>query len=393
MQERRDSIKKICVVTGTRAEYGLLKPLIRAIKDYPLFELQLAVTGMHLLPDFGLTYKEIEDDGFTIDQKIDSKQNLDTAEAITKSIGTTMIGFADAYQALSPDLVIVLGDRSEILAASIAAMINGTPIAHIHGGETTEGAYDEAIRHAITKMSYLHFTSTETYRNRVIQLGESPERVFNVGAIGIDSIKNLKLLDKEEFETSISYQLDKQSVLITFHPVTLENSTAETQFKELLNSLDELKNTTLIFTKPNSDKDGRIIIEMIDDYVKNNTSKSLSFKSLGQLRYLSALNHVDVVIGNSSSGILEVPIFNKPTINIGDRQKGRLMPQSVINCEPNQNSINEAITKALDPLFKKKIQNQKNIYGDGNATIQIMDILKKMNIKSIKKPFYDLKNI
>ena len=326
-------IKKVAVVTGTRAEYGLLKPLLKAIQNDLDFNLQLIVTGMHLDPKFGLTYIQIEEDGFTIDAKVDCNLTTDTAEAITKSIGTGMIGFADVYKNLNPELIVLLGDRSEILAAATAGMIKGTPIAHLHGGETTEGAYDESIRHAITKMSYLHFTSSDVYRKRVIQLGESPNRVFNVGAIGIDSIKSLKLLSLTDFEESIDFKLNQINVLITFHPVTLENASAKVQFKALLKSLDKLNETTLIFTKPNSDKDGGIIIELIDDYVSQNHEKAVCFTSLGQLRYLSALQYVNVVVGNSSSGIYEVPIFKKPTINIGDRQKGRIMPKSVINCE------------------------------------------------------------
>lgn len=382
-------MKSIAVITGTRSEYGLLKPLLQAIDNASNFNLQIVVTGMHLSFEFGLTYKEIEQDGFKIDKKIDCHLTSDTAEAITKSIGTAMIGFADVFNELNPSLIVLLGDRSEILAASTAAMIKGIPVAHIHGGETTEGAYDEGIRHAITKMSYLHFTSTEVYRRRVIQLGEAPERVFNVGAIGIDSIKKLKLLTKEDFEKSIDFKLNQKNILITFHPVTLENQTAEFQFKELLNSLDKINDVTLIFTKPNSDKDGRIIIKMMDEYVSLHSKKAVAFSSLGQLRYLSALKYVDFVIGNSSSGILEVPIFKKPTINIGDRQKGRLMPESVINCEPIEFEIDKALDKAFSSGFNKKIQNQQNIYGQGNATSQIIKILNDFEIKSIKKPFYD----
>lgn len=383
-------MKKVAIITGTRAEYGLLKPLIQVISDDSELILQLIVTGMHLSKEFGLTYKQIEEDGFLIDYKVEDHLSGDSATAITKAIGIAMIGFADAYEELNPDLILLLGDRSEILAAATAATIKGIPIAHLHGGETTEGAYDEAIRHAITKMSYLHFTSTEVYRKRVIQLGESPNRVFNVGAIAIDSIKNLKLLNKTEFEESINFKLNKKNILITYHPVTLENSTAKKQFEELLKSLDSIEDVVLIFTKPNSDKDGKIIIKMIDDYVSQNRSKSVAFTSLGQLRYLSALKHIDVVVGNSSSGIYEAPIFKKPTINIGDRQKGRLMPDSVINCVPESKSINKALEKAFSKEFIQYIQEQKNIYGDGTTTLKILSILKAYNINSVKKSFYDI---
>ena len=383
--------KNIAVVTGSRAEYGLLKPLIRAIAEEPSFNLQLIATGMHLSAEFGSTYKEIEADGISIAEKVDCKLSSDSAEAITESIGTALQGFAKAYKKLDPYLIVLLGDRTEILAAAIAASIKALPIAHIHGGETTEGSYDEASRHAITKMSFLHFTSAEAYRKRVIQLGEAPERVFNVGAIGIDSIKKLPLLSRADFENAINFKLDKKNILITFHPVTLENKTAEHQFKALLNSMDKLKDTSLIFTKPNSDKDGAVIVKMIDAYVSANSSKAVSFTSLGQLRYLSALQYVDLVIGNSSSGILEVPSFKKPTINMGDRQKGRLMPESIINCEPNEPAIDQALNKSFSPEFLKNIQGQNSLYGDGNTTPQIMKILTKFETSGIKKPFYDIK--
>ena len=383
-------MKKIAIVTGTRAEYGLLKPLIKAIDLDENFQLQLFVTGMHLMSKFGNTYRQIEEDGFKIDSKIEDGLNGDNALAISKAIGNGIIGFARVYEKLKPELVIVLGDRSEILAAVTAAVIANIPVGHIHGGETTEGAYDEFIRHAITKMSHLHFASSDVYRKRIIQLGEHPASVFNTGAIGIDSINNIDLLNKEDFEIAINYKLNKNSVLITFHPVTLESGTAEVQFQELINALDPLEDTTLIFTKPNSDKGGNIIIKMIDNYVDSNRYKAVSFKSLGQLRYLSALQFVTFVIGNSSSGVLEVPIFKKPTINIGDRQKGRLMPESVISCMPNENDISKAISKALSSKFITEIQNQSNPYGNGTATKQIISILKKSKFQNTKKSFYDL---
>lgn len=383
-------MKKIAVVTGTRAEYGLLKPLINKISEDPELELQLIVTGMHLSPKFGNTFKEIEKDGFFINRKIKDNLTGDLAIDITKSIATVMSGFAEALEELLPDVIVVLGDRSEILGVVTAALIKGVPVAHLHGGETTEGAYDEAIRHAITKMSYLHFTSTEAYKNRVIQLGESPERVFNVGAIALDSVKTLNLLDRGDFETSIDFQLKSKNVLITFHPVTLENSSAGKQFEELLISLDKLDDTLLIFTKPNSDKGGNIIIEMIDDYVDKNPDKSICFDSLGQLRYLSALQYVDVVVGNSSSGVYEVPMFKKPTINIGDRQKGRLMPKSVINCNTNNIEITNAINKVFETTFTDEIQGLENLYGNGTASSQIIKILKTKKISSTKKQFHNL---
>lgn len=385
-------MRKVAVVTGTRAEYGLLKPLISAIDTDDKLELQLLVTGMHLMPKFGNTYQQIEEDGFQITAIIEDGLEGDTSKAITKAMGVAMMGFADVFDSLPPDLMVVLGDRTEILAAVTAAIIANVPVAHIHGGETTEGAYDEYIRHAITKMSLLHFASTEVYKNRIIQLGEQPNRVFNVGAIGIDSIRQLKLLDKGSFEQSIDTKLKKNTALITFHPVTLENATAGHQFSELLKALDKLKDTTLIFTKPNSDKGGQIIIRLIDEYVSFNPEKAVSFSSLGQMRYLSALQYVTFVIGNSSSGILEVPYFRIPTINIGDRQKGRIMPESVINCEPTLEAIGEAIIKSSEATFLKRIALQTTLYGEGHTTEKILYQLKRFDIQSVKKSFYDLQH-
>ncbi len=383
-------MKKVAVITGTRAEYGLLKPLIRALDEDKDFHLLLLVTGTHLMEEYGNTFKEIEDDGFEIKAKIEDDLNGDSAIAISRSIANVLKGFAKTFGELKPDMVIVLGDRTEILAASIAASLALIPIAHIHGGETTEGAYDEFIRHSITKMSHYHFAAAEQYRERIIQLGEDPARVFNVGAIGIDSINNLKLLSREEFEKAIDFKLNKINLLITFHPVTLEKNTAQAQFEELLKALDKLKSVVLIFTKPNADKGGKIIIKLIDDYVLKNRSKAISFTSLGQLRYLSALQFVDIVVGNSSSGIYEAPIFNKPTVNIGERQKGRLMQESIITCKPLAKEIDTAIANALDPKFKSTIKNQKNIFGNGTATHQILTVLRNNFPNSTKKTFYDL---
>lgn len=384
-------LKKIAVITGTRAEFGLLKPLLNQIEKSNPFQLQLIATAMHLSPEFGYTISEIEKSGFKVDKKVECLLSSDTAVGVTKSMGLALIGFADALEELKPDLVIILGDRSEMLAAASAAMIANIPIAHIHGGETTEGAYDESIRHAITKMSYYHFASTETYRQRIIQLGESPDRVFNVGAIGLDSIQSLDLLNKNEFEKSIDFKLGKRNVLVTFHPVTLENNSAAVQFKAILDAIKTLENTHFIFTLANSDKNGRIINQMIEKFVTENKVNSISFKSLGQLRYLSALQHIDVVLGNSSSGIIEVPYFKIPTINIGDRQKGRVMPKSVINCEPKIDFIKEVLTKAFDATFKEKIKNQKQLYGEGNTVEKIMPVISNIHTGDLKKPFYDLK--
>lgn len=385
--------KNICIITGTRAEYGLLCPLIKKINEDEQLNLQLVVTGMHLSPEFGLTYKQIEEDGYKIDEKVEILLSSDTSIGISKSMGLAMISFSEVFDRLKPDMVIVLGDRYEIFSAVSVANISRMPVCHLHGGETTEGAFDENLRHSITKMSYLHFTSTEEYRKRVIQLGESPDRVFNVGAIGIENIKKMNLLSKEELERSIDFKLDKKYAIVTFHPVTLENNTAKNQFKELLLALDSIKDLKVIFTKANSDTDGRIINNMIDEFVLTDKERFISFTSMGSLRYLSAIKYSNVVIGNSSSGIVEVPSFNKPTINIGDRQKGRIQAKSIINCDPVKQEIEKAIEKALSKEFLENIKDIKNPYGDGNVSNKIMEKIKYFleNDKiNLKKKFYDL---
>ena len=383
--------RKICVVTGTRAEYGLLYWLMKEIEADKELQLQLIVTGMHLSPEFGLTYKEIEKE-FKIDKKIEMLLSSDTSISISKSMGLAQISFAEAYEELKSNIVVVLGDRYEIFSATSAAMIARIPIAHLHGGETTEGAFDESIRHSITKMSHLHFTATQEYKNRVIQLGEHPSKVFNVGGMGIENIKRLKLLNKEEFEKSIEFKLNKKNILVTFHPVTLENSTAKEQFQELLDAIDELEYTNIIFTKANSDTNGRIINQMIDEYVAKNYHKSIGFISLGQQRYLSALQYVDAVVGNSSSGLLEAPSFKIGTINIGDRQKGRIKAESVINSEVNKTSILKSFSKLYSKAFQDLIEESKNPYGDGIASRKIIEIIKNEDLRNIlKKSFYDLK--
>ena len=384
-------MKKICVVTGTRAEYGLLYWLLKEIEADKELELQVIVTGMHLSPEFGLTYKEIEKE-FKINKKIEMLLSSDTSVGISKSMGLAQISFAESYDELKPDIVIVLGDRYEIFSATSAAMIARIPIAHIHGGEKTEGAFDESIRHSITKMSHLHFTATEEYKNRVIQLGEDPSRVFNVGGMGIENIKRLELLNKKEFEKSIEFKLNIKNILVTFHPVTLENSTAQEQFKELLDAIDKLEDTNIIFTKANSDTDGRVINQMIDEYVTKNSHKSIVFTSLGQLRYLSALQYVDAVVGNSSSGLAEAPSFRIGTINIGDRQKGRIKASSVIDCEPNKDSILKSFEKLYSKEFQETLKTTINPYGNGCASKKIVEILKNVDLENIlKKSFYDLR--
>ncbi len=383
-------MRKICVITGTRAEFGLLRPLLGLLRDDQSLKLQLLATGMHLSPEFGYTIDEIIKSGFGVDKKVECLLSSDSPVGVSKSIALAISGFADAYENLRPDLIVVLGDRTEILGAVIAASMANIPIAHLHGGETTEGAYDEAIRHSITKFSHLHFTSTETYRKRVIQLGEHPDTVFNVGAIGLDSIKNLNLLSREDFEKSINFKLNKKNILITYHPVTLEKEQPVETFQNILTVLDELEDTNFIFTHANSDKNGRIINQMIQDYVIKNPRKTVEFKSLGQLRYLSALQFMDVVIGNSSSGLLEVPFFKIPTINIGDRQKGRVSNQSVITTGNDLESIKNSVLLAFQEGFKHGIERQESLYGNGTAAQQIIDLIKLNDRIDLKKSFYDL---
>lgn len=384
-------MRKICVITGTRAEYGLLYWTIKSLQEDENVDLSICVTGMHLSPEFGLTYKKIIEDGFHINEKVETLLSSDTSVGIAKSIGLGVISFSEVFERLQPDLIVVLGDRFEIFAACSAAMVSKIPIAHCHGGEATEGLIDEAIRHSITKMSQIHFTSTEEYKKRVIQLGEQPKNVYNVGALGIENINKLKLLDKNEFEKSINFILNKVNFLVTFHPVTLDNSTAEEQFNELLSALDGFENVAIIFTKPNSDTEGRIIIQMIDSYVSKNREKSISFTSMGQLRYLSAIQYMDVVIGNSSSGLIEVPTFKKPTLNVGDRQQGRIKAISVIDCAADKIEISKAIHLAMSEGFKEKIKYSRNPYGEKNSSEEIVKILKNKNLENIiKKQFYNL---
>lgn len=381
--------RKICVVTGTRAEYGLLRWVMQGIKDDPTLTLQVIVTGMHLSPEFGLTWREIECDGFTIDQKVEMLTSSDTAVGITKSMGLGLIGFADALQVLNPDLVLVLGDRFEILSAVSAALVARIPIAHLHGGEATEGLIDEAIRHSITKMSHLHFVAAEEYRRRVIQLGEQPTNVHLVGGLGIDNVKRLELLPRAELEASLDFSLGAKSLLITFHPVTLENATAEHQMDELLAALSELQDTQLIFTLPNADTDGRALIAQVQQYVAANAN-ARAYTSLGQLRYLSTVALVDGVVGNSSSGLAEVPSFRKGTVNIGDRQRGRLMASSVINCAPERGDIAAALQTLYSDEFQASLDSARNPYGDGGASDRIVAIIKAAELNGIlKKRFYD----
>lgn len=382
-------MRKICVVTGSRAEYGLLSGLMRAIKEDSGLELQVIATNMHLSPEFGLTYRNIEEDGFFINKKVEMLLSSDTANATAKSVGLGFIGFADAYEDLKPDMIVVLGDRYEIISAVSTALFYKIPVAHLHGGEITEGAYDDCIRHSITKMSHLHFTSTEEYRQRVIQLGEDPNRVFNVGAPGIENIKKVPLMSKEELEASLDgFIFGDKALLVTYHPVTLENSTAEEQIKNLLDALEEYPEYKVIFTLPNSDTDGRVIIKLINEYVAKHSDRAVAYPSLGLRRYLSALQFVKAVVGNSSSGIIEVPSFGIPTLNIGDRQRGRLAAESVVNCGTSK----EDILAGLEKIVNEEPKDIHNPYEGKNTTADILQVLKTYPLEGlIQKSFYNLK--
>ena len=382
--------RNICVVTSSRADYGLLRWVMQGIKDDPELNLQIIATGMHLLPTFGLTCKVIEEDGFEVNAKIEILGSSDTPTAIAESMALALDGTAKAFSELKPDLVVVLGDRFEIFAATAAALVTKIPVAHLHGGETTAGAFDEAFRHSITKMSHLHFVATDEYRSRVLQLGENPKNVYLVGGVGIDSIKNLPLLSKEDFENQLGIKLDTKSLLITFHPVTLDSESPEQQMKELLAALSHLHDTTLIFTMPNADTGGRALIDMIEKFVGQNKNAKV-FTSLGQLKYLSCISHVDGVVGNSSSGLTEVPTFKKGTINVGDRQMGRIQASSVINCEPKEKDIKRAIKTLYSLDFNSNLAATMNPYGEGGASARIVKALKEASLEGIvKKTFYDL---
>ena len=383
--------RKICVITGTRAEYGLLRWIMQGISDSTDLSLQIIVTGMHLSPEFGLTFREIESDGFVIDKKIDILISSDTPQGVSKAMGIGLIGFTDALVDLNPDVVVLLGDRFEIFSAAAAALVANIPIAHIHGGESTIGVIDEAFRHSITKMSSLHFVAAKEYEDRVVQLGEHPDSVHNVGGLGIDNILKLDLLSRTELENSLGHSLGTKSLLVTFHPVTMGNISATDQFNELLAALDAEEETQIIFTLPNADAEGRLLTSMTKNFVANHKN-SCFFSSLGQLRYLSCIAHVDGVIGNSSSGLLEVPSFRKGTINIGDRQKGRLVSDSVINCDHDKDSIRTAIKELYSDEFKNRIKDVKNLYGDGGASDKIISLLKLIDLNALgQKKFYDLK--
>lgn len=379
------------MVTGTRAEYGLLRLLMREIQQSKVLELQLVVTGMHLSPEYGLTYQEIESDGFTIDCKVEMLLSSDTGVAIAKATGLGVIGFADAIEQLNPDVLLVLGDRYEIFAAVTAALFAKLPVAHLHGGETTEGAYDEGIRHAITKMSHLHFVASEEYRNRVIQLGENPSDVVNVGGLGVDAILKTQLLTRKELSEQL--QIGPRYLLITYHPETLSSTSTKSQMEELFSALMMLeRNISFLFTYPNADSNGRVIHRMLDDFVSENSTRAFVHQSLGQTRYWSAMKHADAVVGNSSSGLLEAPTLGTPTVNIGNRQKGRLLATSVIDAKCNAIDIQQAIGVALSNDFVAIANKAVNPLGTGGASEAIVRQLssRSLDVTIVQKRFFKL---
>ncbi|HEX2535868.1 MAG TPA: UDP-N-acetylglucosamine 2-epimerase [Chitinophagaceae bacterium] len=380
---------KLCIVTGSRAEYGLFYPLLEGISRDPELQLQLLVTGMHLSPEFGLTYRQIEEDGFVIDEKVEMLLSADTGTAIAKSTGLGVIGYADAFRRLQPDWVVVLGDRFETFAAATAAFLSRLPLAHLHGGELTEGALDDGLRHCITKMAYLHFASTERYRERIIQMGEEPERVFHVGAIGLDNIRRLEPLGREALSEKLGLDLERETLLVTFHPATLEVDAAQEQIENLVEALRQFPDQQVVFTLSNADENSRVINRSIHRFAEENPARVKAFTSLGQLNYLSLLRCVTAVVGNSSSGIIEVPSFGIPTVNIGSRQQGRLAADSVIHTGTDTESIRRGLEQALSPSFRAYCRTVANIYGDGHTAPAILKEMKRTGrLHTLKKSFY-----
>lgn len=386
-------MRKICVITGTRAEFGLLSGLMRLIQQSEQTTLQVVVTNMHLSERYGNTYQEIEEAGFSIDYKVPmlDESGADDSTATLKAMSCALVGFAEAYDVLQPDLIVVLGDRYEILAAVEAALIKQIPVAHLHGGELTFGAYDDAIRHSITKMSHLHFTSTEEYRKRVIQLGEQPERVFYVGALGVENIKRVPLMSKDEIEHDLQFEITDQTILITYHPVTLSGSNPSDDINALFEALDEHPELHVIFTMPNSDAGGQVIAEAIEQYATQHTNRVRAYKSLGMKRYLSVMKYCAAVVGNSSSGILETPSFHIPTLNIGSRQDGRIAATSVYNCATDKASISAGLDYILFPEFRAIASKAQNPYEKEGTALAIFDVISTYPLEGIiKKEFYNL---
>ena len=383
--------KRICVVTGSRAEYGILYWLIRELSEDPDVSLQLVATGMHLMPEFGSTFRVIEADGFTIDRKVEMMVSSDTSVGMAKSVGLGVLSFADAFDSLAPDVVVVLGDRFEMLAVAQAAFVSGYVVAHISGGEVTEGAIDDAIRHAITKLSRYHFVAAEAYRNRVIQLGEHPDRVFNVGDPGLDNITRLNLLNRTEICAQVGLAADRPFFLVTYHPVTLGSEPTEQAVQALLDALDERSIHQVLITKPNADAGGRQLALMVDAYAQRNAGRVVASTSLGQLRYLSAMKHCAAVVGNSSSGIVEAPAMLRPTVNVGPRQDGRLKATSIVDCGAEKAAIRDALDHVCSDAFQSQVNGTVSLYGQCNASTRIREILKQVDIgRHLQKPFHDI---
>src|ERR1043166_1303589 len=381
----------LCVITGTRAEYGLLYWLMKEICASDDLQLQLIATGMHLSPEYGLTYRHIETDGFRIDAKVDMLLSSDEPVGITKSMGLGVIGFADAFARLAPDVVVVLGDRYEILSAAQAALIAGISVAHISGGEVSEGAIDDCIRHCITKIARYHFVAAEAYRSRVIQLGEHPDCVFNVGDPALDNIRRLPLLSRTALASAIGFDVGKPYFLVTLHPTTTGSSDPSGGMAALLAALDEFQDTRVVLTKANADAGSAVLNTMVDAYAARHPGRVLAATTLGQLNYLSAMKHALAVIGNSSSGIVEAPAMGVPTVNVGERQRGRLKATSIIDCAEEQRSITHAIQRATSRSFRDAASRTVSLYGDCNASTQIVGRLREVAIdRRHAKRFYDL---
>ncbi|HIO35701.1 MAG TPA: UDP-N-acetylglucosamine 2-epimerase (hydrolyzing) [Candidatus Marinimicrobia bacterium] len=385
--------RRICVFTGSRAEYGLLKPLLEEIRQEPALELKLLLAGTHLSREFGLTYRIVEEDGFTCDEKVEMILSSDTPVAVCKSMGLGMIGFSEALMRIKPDLVVILGDRFESMVAAISAYVCRIPIAHIQGGELTLGAIDDQFRHSITKMSMLHFVCAEEYRRRVIQLGEQPDRVFDFGALNVDAMKKIPVIPRAQLEKEIKFSLSPRSLLVTFHPVTLEDDTAKDQLPQLLEAISSFDNLKVIFTKTNADTEGRVINELIDEYVEANPQNTVAFTSMGQMHYINVLRYADAVAGNSSSGVIETPTFKVPTVNMGEREKGRIIADNVIDCEFDTESIRSALQTALSGQFKDSLKDMKSPYDKGETAKNIARVLKEYPLpRTTKKEFYDIKS-
>ena len=360
-------MRKVCIVTGTRAEWGLLSPIARELQHHPDVELQIVVTNMHLMERYGLTVNNILAEGFKVDCRVPLPENNGSQADVARATGACMSGMASAFEQLRPDLVVILGDRTEMLATASAATIMRIPIVHLHGGEETQGAIDNSIRHAITKLASLHLTATEEYRRRVIQMGENPDHVINTGAIGVYNCIHEPVVPKEELEALLNIPVNRHSLLVTYHPATLDTASSADRFGALLEALDSTDHGSVIFTYPNNDADGLVIIDMITDYVNSHPGRAAAVPSLGKQRYLSALHYIGAMVGNSSSGIIEVPSMHIPTVNIGIRQQGRLAADSVIHCGESAAEIAAAITRALSPTGQQAARDTINPYGSDDT--------------------------